>query len=63
MPCTLCGSDFHDRSKCPLEKAIMKKTLVALAALALLSGCAGLSINFDAAVTYRSDVPIGERKQ
>lgn len=39
----------------------MKKLLVALA-LTSLSGCAGLSINVDAAITYRSDVPLGERK-
>jgi hypothetical protein len=28
---------------------------------ALLTGCAGLSVNFDATVTYRSDVPMGTR--
>lgn len=27
-----------------------------------LSGCAGLSVNFDATMTYRSDVPMGTRK-
>jgi hypothetical protein len=30
--------------------------------LALLTGCAGLSVNFDASITYRSDVPLGGRK-
>lgn len=39
----------------------MKKTILALAVAALLSGCAGLSVNFDAAVSYRGDVPLGER--
>lgn len=39
----------------------MKKTLIALAVLALLSGCAGLSVNMDATITYRSDVPVGQR--
>jgi hypothetical protein len=38
----------------------MKRTLAILALLAL-SGCAGLSVNFDATVTYRSDVPLGTR--
>jgi hypothetical protein len=28
----------------------------------MLSGCAGLSINVDAAISYRSDVPLGQRK-
>jgi uncharacterized protein YceK len=40
----------------------MKRTLITLAVLALLAGCAGLSINFDAAMSYRSDVPLGTRK-
>lgn len=40
----------------------MKKTLIALAATVALSGCAGLSVNFDAAISYRSDVPYGGRK-
>jgi hypothetical protein len=35
--------------------------LVTILAAVLLSGCAGLSVNFDAAVSYRSDVPLGER--
>jgi uncharacterized protein YceK len=39
----------------------MKRTLIALAVAAMLSGCAGLSVNFDAAITYRSDVPAGKR--
>jgi uncharacterized protein YceK len=39
----------------------MKRTLITLAIAAMLSGCAGLSVNFDAAVTYRSDVPAGQR--
>lgn len=40
----------------------MKRTVIALAIAALLTGCAGLSVNFDAAVSYRSDVPLGQRK-
>ena len=40
----------------------MKRVSLALLLAACLSGCAGLSVNFDAAITYRSDVPIGERK-
>lgn len=39
----------------------MKRATLILAAL-LLSGCAGLSINVDAAITYRSDTPLGTRK-
>lgn len=39
------------------------KTFAILLAAILLSGCAGLSVNFDAVITYRSDVPAGERKQ
>lgn len=41
----------------------MKRTLLALA-VAMLTGCAsldGLSVNFDATITYRSDVPAGKR--
>lgn len=38
----------------------MKRIGLILAA-ALLAGCAGLSVNFDANITYRSDVPIGTR--
>jgi uncharacterized protein YceK len=41
----------------------MKKTLITIAVLALLAGCAstsGLSVNCDA--SYRSDVPLGQRK-
>lgn len=38
----------------------MKKTLAIIAA-ALLSGCAGLSINADFYGSYRSDVPMGAR--
>jgi PBP1b-binding outer membrane lipoprotein LpoB len=41
----------------------MKRTALILLAAALLTGCAGLSVNFDAAVSYRSDVPLGQRKQ
>lgn len=39
----------------------MKRIALFLATLAL-AGCAGLSVNFDAAVSYRSDVPLGQRK-
>ena len=39
----------------------MKRFALIILALAL-SGCAGLSVNFDAVVTYRSDTPVGERK-
>lgn len=39
------------------------KRIVAITLAALLSGCAGLSVNADIGITYRSDVPIGERKQ
>lgn len=42
----------------------MKRTLLTtLIGLMLLSGCAGLSVNFDAAVSYRSDVPLGTRNK
>ncbi len=37
-------------------------TSLAIVTVAVLSGCAGLSINFDASITYRSDVPLGGRK-
>lgn len=40
----------------------MKRTALILLAAALLTGCAGLSVNFDAAISYRSDVPLGQRK-
>lgn len=40
----------------------MKRTITSLVVAALLTGCAGLSVNFDAVITYRSDVPAGERK-
>ena len=30
-------------------------------AAAVLSGCAGLSVNFDVAASYRSDIPLGQR--
>lgn len=33
----------------------MKLALIFIAVL--LTGCAGLSINFDASISYRSDVP------
>jgi hypothetical protein len=66
MTCTRCGADDHKTSSCPwpirCERTLMKRTLIALAVTALLSGCAGLSINMDAAISYRSDVPLGERK-
>jgi hypothetical protein len=39
----------------------MKRIAIILLATAI-SGCAGLSVNFDAVITYRSDVPVGERK-
>jgi len=39
----------------------MIRTAVSLAIALMLSGCAGLSINFDAAITYRSDVPLAQR--
>lgn len=42
----------------------MKRTayiLALLLAAAFNTACAGLSVNFDAAITYRSDVPAGER--
>lgn len=41
----------------------MKKSIIALALLSCLTGCAGLSVNFDAAITYRSDVPVGGRNK
>lgn len=37
------------------------KSAIVFACL-MLSGCAGLSVNFDAVVTYRSEVPQGQRK-
>lgn len=40
----------------------MTRILASVALCTLLAGCAGLSINVDVAATYRSDVPIGERK-
>jgi hypothetical protein len=61
MTCTVCGSPHHTRSPCPRKDAL-KRIALTLAAL-LLTGCAGLSVNFDAAVSYRSDVPLGQRKQ
>lgn len=39
----------------------MKRTLTAIALAVMLTGCAGLSVNFDAVVSYRSDVPAGTR--
>ena len=59
--CTYCSSPDHELSRCPWKDA-MKRTIAALAVAALLSGCAGLSVNFGAVITYRSDVPAGERK-
>jgi hypothetical protein len=35
--------------------------LALILCLALLAGCAGLSVNFDVAASYRSDVPLGQR--
>jgi hypothetical protein len=40
----------------------MKRIAIAIT-LTLLTGCAGLSVNFDVGISYRSDVPIGERKK
>jgi hypothetical protein len=40
----------------------MKRVILIVLTAATLAGCAGLSINFDAAITYRSDVPVGTRK-
>lgn len=40
----------------------MKAIAITLLAL-VLSGCAGLSVNFDAAISYRSDVPYGTRSK
>lgn len=46
----------------------MKRTLLLAvfgATLLLLSGCStldGLSINYNLAITYKSDVPVGTRK-
>lgn len=37
------------------------KRITIIVLSAMLAGCAGLSVNFDANVTYRSDVPIGGR--
>lgn len=37
----------------------MKLALILCAAL--LSGCAGLSVNVDVSASYRSDVPLGQR--
>ena len=37
------------------------KTMIVILLASFLSGCAGLSINFDAAISYRSDVPLGTR--
>ena len=34
---------------------------IIVAACVLLSGCAGLSVNADVTITYRSDVPVGTR--
>lgn len=39
----------------------MKSALIAALAAALLAGCSGLSVNLDAAISYRSDVPYGTR--
>jgi hypothetical protein len=39
------------------------KRIALFLSLALLTGCAGLSVNVDAAISYRSDVPLGERKK
>ncbi len=41
-------------------KAPMKYAIILCAIL--LSGCAGLSVNFDVQASYRSDVPLGGRK-
>lgn len=40
----------------------MKSLTIILTAL-LLSGCAGLSINWDLAASYRSDVPLNSRNK
>lgn len=43
----------------------MKRTgyiLALLLSAAFNTGCAGLSVNLDATITYRSDVPVGTRK-
>jgi hypothetical protein len=34
--------------------------LLLITLVLFLSGCAGLSVNFDAAISYRSDVPLAE---
>ena len=38
------------------------KTILIIVATVMLAGCAGLSVNFDANISYRSDVPLGSRK-
>jgi hypothetical protein len=60
MTCSICSSPYHTRTNCPMKDA-MKRIALILSAV-LLSGCAGLSVNFDAAISYRSDVPLGQRK-
>jgi hypothetical protein len=38
------------------------KLFLSLILATLLTGCAGLSVNWDLTATYRSEVPVGGRK-
>lgn len=58
--CSYCGAADHSLNRCPWKDSTMKRSLAILALLSL-TGCAGLSVNFDAAITYRSAVPAGGR--
>jgi hypothetical protein len=56
MTCSICGSEFHTRSHCPLEEA-MKRTMIIFAAF-ILAGCAtfdGLTLDNRVACTAARD--------
>ncbi len=37
--------------------------MIAMAVLLTLTGCSGLSVNWDMSATYRSDVELGQRSK
>lgn len=57
MRCPLCHEN-HELSQCPrwrvplTSRKAMKRTLLALAAAASLSGCAGLHVSWTATASY-----------
>ena len=54
MPCTLCGSDNHNRAQCPWKDQTLTKIILATMAALVLSGCAGLNVSWVATASYNT---------